>query len=96
VKKGYKLPRPMMTNADVTRLINSDEVQSVVLPPKETATKAKSLKKNPLKNLGAMVKLNPHAASTRRNAILLSVSGGDQGLAGVGFRRCGRVVGTRV
>jgi len=72
VKKGYKLPRAMMTNADVTRLINSDEVQSVVLPPKETAIKAKALKKNPLKNLGALVKLNPHAASVRRNAILLS------------------------
>jgi large subunit ribosomal protein L4e len=72
VKKGYKLPRAMMTNADVTRLINSDEVQSVVLPPKEAAIKSKALKKNPLKNLGALVKLNPHAASARRNAILLS------------------------
>jgi hypothetical protein len=34
VKKGYKLPRACMTNADVTRLINSDEVQSVVNAPK--------------------------------------------------------------
>jgi len=72
VKKGYKLPRAMMTNADVTRLINSDEVQSVVLPPKEAAIKSKALKKNPLKNLGALVKLNPAAANARRNAILLS------------------------
>jgi hypothetical protein len=31
------------------------------------------LKKNPLKNLGALVKLNPQAASARRNAILLTV-----------------------
>lgn len=69
-KKGYKLPRPMMANADVARLINSDEVQSVVRPPKAAAITARPLKKNPLKNLGALVKLNPHAAVTRRNAVL--------------------------
>ena len=33
-KKGYKLPRAPMTNSDLTRLINSDEVQSVVRPKK--------------------------------------------------------------
>eukprot|EP00775_Hariotina_reticulata_P007246 gene7246-7459_t len=71
-KKGFKLPRSCMTNADVARLINSDEVQSVVNAPKEGTAKHYALKKNPLKNLGAMVKLNPHAASARRNAILLS------------------------
>lgn len=69
-KKGFTLPRPMMANADVARLINSDEVQSVVRPPKEAAIKARPLKKNPLKNLGALVKLNPHAIVTRRNAVL--------------------------
>eukprot|EP00882_Tetradesmus_deserticola_P000096 GHRQ01000107.1.p1 GENE.GHRQ01000107.1~~GHRQ01000107.1.p1 ORF type:complete len:423 (+),score=190.83 GHRQ01000107.1:56-1270(+) len=72
VKKGYKLPRACMANADVTRLINSDEVQSVVNAPKESGAKHYALKKNPLKNLGAMIKLNPQAASARRNAILLS------------------------
>lgn len=66
VKKGFKLPRSCMTNADVTRLINSDEVQSVVNAPKEGGAKHYALKKNPLKNLGALIKLNPHAASTRR------------------------------
>ncbi|KAI8466632.1 MAG: component of cytosolic 80S ribosome and 60S large subunit [Monoraphidium minutum] len=70
VKKGYKLPRPIMANADVARLINSDEVQSVVRPPKEAAIKGQALKKNPLKNLGALIKLNPHAIVTRRNAVL--------------------------
>jgi large subunit ribosomal protein L4e len=66
VKKGYKLPRSVMTNADVTRLINSDEVQSVVNAPKAPSAKHYALKKNPLKNLGAMIKLNPQAASARR------------------------------
>ncbi len=74
VKRGFKLPRSMMTNADVARLINSDEVQSVVRPPRATAIRAKPLKKNPLKNFGALVKLNPHAKVTRRNAITSSVS----------------------
>jgi large subunit ribosomal protein L4e len=75
VKRGFKLPRSMMTNADVARLINSDEVQSVVRPPRATAIRAKPLKKNPLKNFGALVKLNPHAKVTRRNAITSSAKG---------------------
>ena len=33
-KKGYKLPRSLLTNSDLTRLINSDEIQSVVNAPK--------------------------------------------------------------
>jgi len=70
VKKGFKVPRNIMTNPDVTRLINSDEVQSVVNAPK-TPKKGYSLKKNPLKNLGAMIKLNPYAKSARRHAILI-------------------------
>ena len=32
--------------------------------------KRAQLKKNPLKNLGVMLKLNPHAKSTKRAAIL--------------------------
>jgi len=93
VKKGYKLPRAMMTNADVTRLINSDEVQSVVLPPKETAIKSKALKKNPLKNLGAMVKLNPQAATARRNAILLSERRGKERAERLAKLRAGKPTG---
>lgn len=36
-KKGYKLPRSMLTNSDLTRLINSDEIQSIVQEPKVRA-----------------------------------------------------------
>mmetsp|Transcript_1742 Transcript_1742/g.1944 ORF Transcript_1742/g.1944 Transcript_1742/m.1944 type:complete len:392 (-) Transcript_1742:309-1484(-) len=68
-KKGWTLPRAMMTNSDLNRVINSDEVQSVVLPPKDGKT-SKSLKKNPLKNLGAMLKLNPYAQTAKRMALL--------------------------
>merc|ERR1711988_1210319 len=62
-KKGYRLPRSMMTNSDLPRIINSDEVQAKVVPAKvsETSTATKRIKKNPLKNLGTMIKLNPYA-----------------------------------
>jgi hypothetical protein len=68
-KKGYKLPRNIMTNPDVTRLINSDEVQSKVRPSIK-GVKRSIRKKNPLTNLGAMVKLNPYALSLRRSEVL--------------------------
>merc|ERR1712166_7220 len=59
----------MMTNSDLNRIINSDEIQSVVNQPKESDTR-KTLKKNPLKNLGSMLKLNPYAKTAKRMAIL--------------------------
>merc|ERR1712007_73547 len=48
MKSGYHLPRCMMTNADVARIINSDEVQSV-LRPKLEVKKSHSKKCNPLR-----------------------------------------------
>ena len=93
-KKGYKLPRPMMANADVARLINSDEVQSVVRPPKEAAIKSRPLKKNPLKNLGALVKLNPHAIVTRRNAVLAAEARGKVRAEKLAKLRDGKPTGT--
>ncbi|ERN00014.1 60S ribosomal protein L4 [Amborella trichopoda] len=68
-KKGYVLPRSKMVNSDLSRIINSDEVQSVVRPINKEV-KRKPLKKNPLKNLGAMLKLNPYAKTARRMALL--------------------------
>lgn len=67
VKKGFTLPRAPMANSDLARLINSDEIQSIVKPPKESQ-KRRVLKKNPLKNLGALIKLNPFAEVARRHA----------------------------
>jgi large subunit ribosomal protein L4e len=57
-KKGYTLPRAMMENADVARIINSDEVQSV-LKPKLAAPKRFGAKTSPLKNNMVMARLNP-------------------------------------
>merc|ERR1712227_1020954 len=66
-KKGFRVPRAIMTNSDLPRIINSDEVQSKVVPAK-TQTKGYRIKKNPLKNYGVMLKLNPFAAKLKREA----------------------------
>merc|ERR1719158_2748671 len=68
-KKGYRLPRAIMSNSDLTRVINSDEVQSMVKPAavSSCARSTKRLKKNPLKNLGTMIKLNPYAKECKYN-----------------------------
>ncbi|KAL6957628.1 60S ribosomal protein L4 [Sarracenia purpurea var. burkii] len=68
-KKGYLLPRAKMANADLPRIINSDEVQSVVRPIKKEVKRA-PMKKNPLKNLNSMLKLNPYAKTAKRMALL--------------------------
>ncbi|XP_050209724.1 60S ribosomal protein L4 [Mercurialis annua] len=68
-KKGYLLPRSKMVNADLARIINSDEVQSVVKPINRDVKRA-TLKKNPLKNLNVMLKLNPYAKAARRMSLL--------------------------
>ncbi|KAJ8533970.1 hypothetical protein K7X08_007294 [Anisodus acutangulus] len=55
-KRGYVLPRPKMVNADLARIINSDE--------------RATLKKNPLKNLNVLLKLNPYVKTARRMSLL--------------------------
>lgn len=68
VKVGYTLPRHQMANADLARLINSDEIQSVLREKRPEAQKRQwPLKKNPLKNLGVMTRLNPYALAARRS-----------------------------
>jgi large subunit ribosomal protein L4e len=66
VKRGFSLPQPMITNPDLNRLINSDELQSVVRPAKQ-ADKKIPRKKNALKNLGYAAKINPGILGQRRN-----------------------------
>ncbi|KAK1270197.1 60S ribosomal protein L4 [Acorus gramineus] len=68
-KKNFVLPRSKMSNADLSRIINSDEVQSVVRPINKEI-KRKTLKKNPLKNLNSMLKLNPYAKTAKRMSLL--------------------------
>lgn len=66
-KTGYHLPRATMAQADLARLINSDEVQSALVP-KKTNTLVRRRKKNALTNLGVMDKLNPYNKVLKRKA----------------------------
>ena len=65
-KAGFRLPRSPMANADLARLINSDEVQSVVRPPVVGAHLRIPRHKNPLRNLNVLLRLNPYAQTLRR------------------------------
>jgi len=68
LKANYSLPSSKLTNSDIARIINSDEVQSKLRDPK-SRPKRVLRKKNPLKNSGVMIKLNPYAAVLRRAVI---------------------------
>lgn len=63
LKKDFLLPSNIVHNADISRLINSAEVQAVVRPQKgEAKTKRMAVqKKNPLKNKQVLLRLNPYA-----------------------------------
>ena len=68
-KSSFVMPRHMVTVGDVARIINSDEIQSVVNAAKKTVRRSK-LKKNPLKNPGVMARLNPYSQTMRRAEVL--------------------------
>jgi len=63
----YRLPQMQMKNSDLGRVINSDEVQSVVNAPKE-GQKKRTLKLNPLKNKKALDMINPAALAAKDRA----------------------------
>ncbi|KAK2565164.1 60S ribosomal protein L4-B [Acropora cervicornis] len=67
-KKDFNLPKPIMTNGDLTRLINSEEIQSVLNPRGPRKTPPAIRKRNPLKNRELMRKLNPYADTLRQAA----------------------------
>merc|ERR1712235_4933 len=66
-KKGFSMPRPIMANADLQRILQADEIKAA-LKPRRSATKRVTVKKNPLKNIKTMLKLNPYAAVQKRAA----------------------------
>ncbi|KAI8800917.1 ribosomal protein L4 domain-containing protein [Cladochytrium replicatum] len=61
-KKDYHLPQHIMANPDLARIINSDEIQSVLRAagPKRVKRPYKQ-RKNPLKNKQILKRLNPYA-----------------------------------
>jgi large subunit ribosomal protein L4e len=62
--EGKRIPTANMTNADLARIINSDEIQSVVQPAKRPE-KLRLRKKNAIKSIKALAKLDPYAAAAR-------------------------------
>ena len=64
-KKGYILERPMLTNANIARIINSDDIQSVVKKIEKNKVMHDKQKKNPLTNKVKMHFLNPYKKELR-------------------------------
>jgi large subunit ribosomal protein L4e len=64
-KKGYVLQRPLLVNANLARIVNSNEVQSVVRPKQKNVQLHDRQKKNPLKNRTKMNFLNPYDKERR-------------------------------
>mmetsp|Transcript_1208 Transcript_1208/g.1701 ORF Transcript_1208/g.1701 Transcript_1208/m.1701 type:complete len:382 (-) Transcript_1208:91-1236(-) len=63
------VPKPVMTNADLARIINSDEIQSVLNPTKSNRP-VYLKKRNPIKSLDALEALDPYAAAARKSETL--------------------------
>ena len=70
---NFSLPTAKISNPDVTRLINSDEIQSVVRPAGQKVQKRPwTQKKNPLVNKAILFRLNPYAKTLRRQELRMS------------------------
>ncbi|KAG0039927.1 hypothetical protein BGZ82_006184, partial [Podila clonocystis] len=71
LKKDYSLPSHIMSNPDITRIINSAEVQGSLKAAGPAKTpRPYTQKKNPLKSMAVMNRLNPYAQTLRRAEIL--------------------------
>jgi large subunit ribosomal protein L4e len=66
LKVDYRLPRALMTNSDLDRIVNSEEVQKVVRPKVRHIDRFRP-KRNPYKNLRTRIRLNPYIAVLKAN-----------------------------
>ncbi|CAF4983033.1 unnamed protein product [Rotaria sp. Silwood1] len=74
LKADFNLPQPIMTNSDLGRLLKAFEIQSVLRAPIKRQARRK-VKKNPLKNIGLMSRLNPYAGVQKRQTLLTQLKG---------------------
>lgn len=65
LKAGYRLNANLLKNPDITQIINSNEVQSVLKSRQLKPKRTRANKKNPLKNKVLMAKLNPYSTVLR-------------------------------
>lgn len=68
LKSGFVLPRAEVTNPDLARVINSNQIQSAVRPQQKNKRTHSVQKKNPLVNRQAHDDLNPNARLLREAA----------------------------
>jgi len=68
LKTNYNLPQPVLTNSDLTKMLQSSEIQAA-LRPKKAGCRRATFKRNPLKNANEMAKLNPFAIAAKRAAM---------------------------
>ncbi|GAB7342983.1 hypothetical protein MBLNU457_g1082t1 [Dothideomycetes sp. NU457] len=71
LKRDFLLPSNIVAQADITKLINSTEVQSVLRPVRGGAVSKRGVvqKKNPLRNKQVMLRLNPYAATYAKEGL---------------------------
>ncbi|CAE7556942.1 RPL4A [Symbiodinium microadriaticum] len=86
LKSGYHLPHGAMTNADLARIINSDEVQSVCKTAVKNVTTI-PVKRNPLKNRDVMLALNPYADAAKARIAAKEKKNSDSRKAEMNARR---------
>lgn len=72
LKKGYVLERPLLNSANISRLINSDDVQSVVRQKRSNVVLHDRKKRNAKKNRALMHRLNPFDKTRRQNEAKLA------------------------
>jgi large subunit ribosomal protein L4e len=70
-KKGFFIPPNVVSQSDLTRIINSSEIQSVLNGPKGLARTKRGhvQKKNPLKNKQIMLRQNPYASTYAKEGL---------------------------
>lgn len=71
LKRDFLLPSNSVAQADIAKLINSSEVQSVLRPAKGGAITKRTVvqKKNPLRNRQVLLRLNPYAAAYSKEGL---------------------------
>jgi len=72
LKKNYFLPRPILTNPDLARIFNSDQVAQIVRARK-ALPKAIGKKPNYITNKTALAKINPYHLVQRRVALQTAI-----------------------
>merc|ERR1712173_316986 len=71
-KKTWNLPQPKMAVTDLSKLLKAEEIRAVLRAPNKKVNRA-VVKMNPLKNVRAMLQLNPYAAITKKEAELFTM-----------------------